>query len=464
MTKKSSVKENAYCNHKHQPFIGGPNSKLPFWLESFLSWVFAVSCLSVAMYHYMKQIAMSMYILSDESSSQSIALVPLTTHSRKEIKSKTTMERYQQLVNYLQATKDISEWTDDDLIDLIRSDLLVRRLVSLLMIKHQQDSLDSTFTLNQRLVQIWPRLLELRTSSSQNKRHEYEISIIIPAYKEDGKDLLSKLQETHDLIDSNTNRKKMEVIVVHSYCSNLELIQQQGQLEFGNITFLPDQGGGRGPCLNQGASIAKGRILTFLHADTRLSTNWNLEILKTFSSSTSITTTTACAFSFAIDTTGLKKRIQQKTTPIKEYYPPGIQAIETTANLRSHWFHLPYGDQCLSLPEYVFNYIGGFPHQCLMEDYELVRLIRHRVAALKEKKERLAILDSAAYCHVRRWQKFGVLYVTYFNSKLVNLYSNGIVTAEELYELYYGAKPKGSDDDDEKTPWELELEVALKTS
>jgi hypothetical protein len=147
-----------------------------------------------------------------------------------------------------------------------------------------------------------------------------------------------------------------------------------------NITLRVIQykdGGGRGPCLNYGALHSKGRILTFLHADTYLNKKgWNNAIINAFNGccddnnnnnnndnnnkNPKTRIITCCAFSFAIEKSTIRTGI------------PGINAIEVTANIRTKLFKLPYGDQCISIPSIIFNYIGGYPDQCLIEDYELV--------------------------------------------------------------------------------------------
>ena len=161
------------------------------------------------------------------------------------------------------------------------------------------------------------------------------------------------------LLDNNPNKDKK-----NDDSNNITL----------NVIDYTD-GGGRGPCLNYGAFHSTGRILTFLHADTYLNTKgWNNAIIDTLfqkqkNNTTRITTTTTCcAFSFAIE-----KKESSSRTPQKKGIP-GITAIEYTANLRTKFFQLPYGDQCLSLPSSIFQSIGGYPDQCLFEDYELVRL------------------------------------------------------------------------------------------
>jgi len=125
---------------------------------------------------------------------------------------------------------------------------------------------------------------------------------------------------------------------------------------------------------------------------------------------------------------------------------------------------MPYGEQCLSLPASTFQYLGGFPNQCIMEDYELVSLLSQRMTLLPKfgvYKEQLKIVPCApALCSPRRWQSFGVLYVTLTNSKLVNLYAGGL-SPDQIYERYYGRKLLSFAP---SSPWEKELHVLLEGS
>ena len=95
-----------------------------------------------------------------------------------------------------------------------------------------------------------------------------------------------------------------------------------------------------------------------------------------------------------------------------------------------------------------------------MEDYELISLLRRRAALTPkfgiDERERLVIIGGTpAFCSPRRWQKFGVLYVTYMNSKVVNLYAGGM-PPDELFMQYYGRPPPGRLSN--VAPWEVELE------
>ena len=447
---------------------GGPGTVLPFWLESFLSWSLAIACLGVAFYYWTIQ------LVWPESTASNTIKLPLMTYSRRELTEVSALERYQKLKHLLELgdnKKVISEWTDAELVQRIRSDHIARRLINLIMLKQnskpttRKDSHNDTKTtslekeLVYRLQRLWPLLVKL-PPPIQRTEYKFEISIIVPAFKEDVRALVTKLWTAGELA---VNPSEIEVVVVDAgHCTNLEkhLTEDSSSSSltriFGKVQLVHfKNSGGRGPCLNAGAKQANGRILTFLHADTRLSGNWDQAIQDTFETRSSSSmhpqeyhqVANSCAFSFAIDTSSLGLN--------GGYYPPGIKAIEATANWRTHWFSLPYGDQCLSIPRTVYDYIGGFPEQCLMEDYELVRLLRQRAAELGEE---VAILNLKAFCSPRRWQKLGVLHVTYTNSYCVGLYSSGGITPDRLYELYYGTKPQNSQ---QKSPWEHELDWLL---
>ena len=255
-------------------------------------------------------------------------------------------------------------------------------------------------------------------------------------------------------------------------------------------------GGGRGPCLNFGAKHATGDILAFLHGDTRLTTRgWDKALSEALreDDSSGRPRTTCCAFTFAIDTSPEALAVRRKKNCLssgnrgklqscecssnnnndsdksnhcyEQYYPPGLRAIEVTTNLRCRLFSMPYGDQCLSLPKAVFHYIGGYPDQCLMEDYELIRLLRRRSVAslarsgsLGPRSERIELLlDHKAVCSPRRWQNYGVLFVTYTNSYCVKRYSNGELTPDGLFCEYYGTSEPPMRSNGERSPWEAVL-------
>jgi hypothetical protein len=95
----------------------------------------------------------------------------------------------------------------------------------------------------------------------------------------------------------------------------------------------------------------------------------------------------------------------------------------------------------------------------------LVSLLRLRSALFSQtpdsNREKLAMIrGQPALCSPRRWQKFGVLYVTYMNSRFVNLYAGAMqIGADDLFKMYYGAEPPKRET--YLSPWEVELECRL---
>ncbi|KAL3823807.1 hypothetical protein ACHAXA_011594 [Cyclostephanos tholiformis] len=325
----------------------------------------------------------------------------------------------------------------------------------------------------------------------------YRISLIVPAYQEKGSHLRIKLLCA---LEKARDPNGVEVVIVDAgRCSELESLLLppagggrsvsgvdacDGKRFWGRLSiFAHVSGGGRGPCLNFGASVASGRILTFCHSDTMLPLHWDDRIVRALDHdnyknddeliASNVARANSCAFSFGIDTSkeGLSMPFEGDPNSTTPYFPPGIKAVETTANLRTYLYSLPYGDQVLSMHACIFHFLGGFPNQCLMEDYELVSLLRRRAAlftvshtpGLIAREELVIIQGDPALCSPRRWQKFGVLYVTYMNSKFVNLYSGTRkMNPAELFQLYYGKAPPARCA--AISPWELELANQLKAT
>jgi len=564
--------------------IGGPNTSLPFFVESFLGWSLCLSCLTISGYHYVKSTMLSSgwnYLISfnrrarrnlqgmfggtiehgpmDQESNHPNLLatgneapwIPLTTHSRAELERQSPWERYQSLLRILEkkypevltssveVDNDVGckncnnnnlspniALTDAALIRVLRHDNICRRLASLALRpydpsnfaespsnenSHTPTARSYTTTLPkqlphnqllQRMSKHWNHFLalpsledvksfrhlpscgEIPVATSHNKirandaNYSCRISLILPAFRESGSHLLTKLTKA---LEISQDPNEVEVIIVDAGgCNDLEVclaerdtVDSEDNHYWGRISiFSHDSGGGRGPCLNFGASVATGRILTFCHSDTMLPYHWDGRIVSTLEFDSEHSTepmindrrASSCAFSFGIDTSreGLCMPFEKVNTL---YYPPGVKAVEFSANLRTHLYSLPYGDQVLSLHACIFHFLGGFPDQCLMEDYELVSLLRHRAALISSpsyssgngEREKLAIISGEpALCSPRRWQKFGVLYVTYMNSTFVNLYAGASkMGPDDLYRRYYGTAPPTRNA--AESPWELEL-------
>ena len=163
---------------------------------------------------------------------------------------------------------------------------------------------------------------------------------------------------------------------------------------------------GRGAQMNHGARLACGKVLLFLHADTRMPPGFAGLILQCLNGPATL----AGAFSLAIDKAG-----------------PGLKFIERFANLRARFFHLPYGDQALFLRRDDFLQLGGFPETPIMEDFLFIRKAG--------KQGRITILPQAVLTSARRWRRLGIIRATLINQLVILGFYAG-VPLQKLSALY----------------------------
>lgn len=154
---------------------------------------------------------------------------------------------------------------------------------------------------------------------------------------------------------------------------------------------------GRSHQQNQGAALASGPILLFLHADTRLPEGFDAAIRATLAQPGVV----AGAFRLAINGPGR-----------------GLRWVEWGVNVRSRFLQMPYGDQAIFLRAKVFDQTGGFPDLPMMEDFELGRRLR--------KLGRVAIAPAAVVTSDRRWRTLGILRTTLANQVMIAGYVLGI--------------------------------------
>lgn len=117
-------------------------------------------------------------------------------------------------------------------------------------------------------------------------------------------------------------------------------------------------GGGRGRArqMNEGARQAQGEWLLFLHADTRLPEGF------------------ADALAEA-ERRGLAAGVFRLRIVGSH---PLLPLLSLGANLRSRMRRIFLGDQALFIRKELFDALGGFPEQPLLEDYELALLLKRR--------------------------------------------------------------------------------------
>lgn len=211
------------------------------------------------------------------------------------------------------------------------------------------------------------------------------ISVIIPVFHED-----ETLLKTITHLRTNAHLKNYEIIVVDTH---EKTTVNRLCLEEVRLAFAPK---GRASQMNEGARIAQGDVVLFLHADTLVPHHWDTLTLQ------ALDVKKVGAFSFGINDPHI-----------------ALSFIETMANFRSFITKIPYGDQAHFFETTFFRELGGYAQIPLMEDVEIMRRLKkqgHKVALLKPK-----VLTSS-----RRWHKEGIVYTTLRNRIVSFLYWIGV--------------------------------------
>jgi glycosyltransferase involved in cell wall biosynthesis len=130
---------------------------------------------------------------------------------------------------------------------------------------------------------------------------------------------------------------------------------------------------GRGQQLAEGAALAKGDWLLFLHPETALEPGWEVEA-ESFIDQATMERPRAAVFRFALEDFGGEAR-----------------RAEAMAALRAGLFALPYGDQGLLIPKRLYQKTGGYRALADMEDADMVRRIgRRRLVSLRARAVNIA--------------------------------------------------------------------------
>lgn len=146
---------------------------------------------------------------------------------------------------------------------------------------------------------------------------------------------------------------------------------------------------GRARQQNAGAQCARGAVLLFLHADTRLPVDFGAQIFDLLMDSAMA----LGAFRFSTD-----------------WHHWAMRCIERAANIRARWLKMPYGDQALFMRRALFEQVGGFPDVPIAEDLYLARrMARHG---------RIALAPGRAVTSGRRWRALGIGRTTLINCRI----------------------------------------------
>lgn len=194
------------------------------------------------------------------------------------------------------------------------------------------------------------------------------ISIIIPVKNEAHilTNTLNRLQKLRDL-------RICEIILVDGGSSDNTVKIAPNLVDQILITKS-----GRAYQQNIGASVAKGDILVFLHADTIISIKQLLYLDKI------VKQNKWGFFKIIFD----DKRLQYR---ILTYF----------INLRSRLCNYGTGDQVLFISRELFNQIGGFPCLKIMEDIKICSILKKLTNPI--------IVNSYVITSARRWKKNGFI-------------------------------------------------------
>jgi rSAM/selenodomain-associated transferase 2/rSAM/selenodomain-associated transferase 1 len=229
-----------------------------------------------------------------------------------------------------------------------------------------------------------------------------QFSIIIPVLNESG-----MINDTIEHVRSIPGSNNGEIIVVdgNPRGNTIEAVQNNQV-----VKLVSKQG--RGNQMNAGADVARGNILIFLHADTRLPRDAFEHIVSIMNNDSYV----GGAFDLGIDSDRFILRL-----------------IERAASLRSRITKIPYGDQVIFMGKDYFKDLGGYKSIPIMEDVDLMKRV-------KKRKDRICIIRDKVLTSSRRWDEEGAIYGTLRNWLLITLYFFG-VPPTRLVKYYQWKKP-----------------------
>ncbi len=137
---------------------------------------------------------------------------------------------------------------------------------------------------------------------------------------------------------------------------------------------------GRAGQMNAGAAVAAGRMLVFVHADSVITENCLMALIKS-----TLSDENQWGF-YSLKLSGSDWR---------------FRIIEWLINKRSRLTSVATGDQCLWVRRSLFERIGGYADIPLMEDIEICKQLRKIV--------RPCCILSPVITSSRRWQERGVV-------------------------------------------------------
>lgn len=166
---------------------------------------------------------------------------------------------------------------------------------------------------------------------------------------------------------------------------------------------------GRAGQMNQGANVATGDVIMFLHADSTLPTDYTRLV------EASMGQQKHQWGAFRSIDIGIRN-------PLASFF------VKQGVALRTRILHKPYGDQCIFVRRKTFTEVGGYKDMPLLEDVDLVsRLSAHAGPP--------SIVDRDLQTSGRRWESLGVVRTTMLNQYILLRHAMG-ADVNDLAKLY----------------------------
>jgi rSAM/selenodomain-associated transferase 2 len=224
------------------------------------------------------------------------------------------------------------------------------------------------------------------------------ITIIVPAHNEK-----KNLEKLAPVLKGFQDKASCEIVIA------LSLYNSDGSDEFlkkFGLPFIKCKGKGRAVQMNEAASISKGDIFAFLHADVLPPKSFIADIQSTISNDFD-----AGYFSYRFDSKNFFLKINSSFTTRDGIFTGG-------------------GDQCLFIKKNIFEKLNGFNEdQIVMEDFEFFD-------RLKKQKIPYRIIKNDLIVSARKYKYNSYLRVNFSNMLLMILYKLGY-SSKKLKTLHH---------------------------